>query len=171
MSYLDDVLAATRGINEQTKRHRSNMQMLLSMVAAPTPSVGAPAGSPAAPSGNAGAQAVGDPGGFDPAFQSALSKMIKESGGKLKINSGYRSVTRQAQLYAQALKKYGSPEAARKWVAPPGHSNHNKGLAADLGFTTPDAVSWAHQNAARYGLVFPLANENWHIEPVGARKH
>jgi hypothetical protein len=106
-------------------------------------------------------------GGFDPGFQSALERMIKDSGGRLSVKSGYRTPERQAQLYAEAVKKYG--KNARKWVAPPGKSNHNKGLAADLGFSNSEAISWAHQNAAKYGLKFPLANENWHVEPAGIR--
>jgi LAS superfamily LD-carboxypeptidase LdcB len=114
--------------------------------------------------------ATGGSGGFDKNFQTALEKLIKASGGKLSIKSGYRTPERQAQLWAKKLKEVGGDVAkARKWVAPPGKSNHNRGLAADLGFSGPDAVNWAHANAAKYGLVFPLANENWHIEPVGAR--
>jgi GH24 family phage-related lysozyme (muramidase) len=38
----------------------------------------------------------------------------------LGVYSGYRSVTHQAKLWNDALKKYGSPSEARKWVAPPG---------------------------------------------------
>lgn len=102
-------------------------------------------------------------------FESAIQKMMAASGGKLSIKSGTRTPERQAQLYAAALKKYGSPEAARKWVAPPGHSNHERGLAKDLGFADPATIAWAHQHAGEFGLTFPLANENWHIEPIGAR--
>jgi hypothetical protein len=85
--------------------------------------------------------------------------------------SGFRSPERQAQLWQNALSKYGSPEAARKWVAPPGRSQHNHGNAVDLRYLNPQATAWAHENAARFGLNFPLSNENWHIEPVGARGH
>jgi hypothetical protein len=55
-------------------------------------------------------------------------------------------------------------------VAPPGHSNHNHGLAADLGFGSDAARKWVHDNAAKYGLGFPLSNEDWHIEPISARQ-
>mgnify|MGYP002140046610 FL=1 len=50
---------------------------------------------------------------------------------QLQVYSGYRSPERQAQLWDAALKKYGSPEAARKWVAPPGRSQHGHGNAAE----------------------------------------
>src|SRR5690606_28008637 len=87
----------------------------------------------------------------------------------LRISSGYRSPERQAQLWEQALAKYGSPEAARKWVAPPGRSQHNHGFAVDLKFMTPAAREWAHKQAGQFGLAFPLKNEAWHIELAGAR--
>lgn len=105
---------------------------------------------------------------FDPRFAGALQRFIAASPG-LQVNSGYRSPARQAQLWANAVQKYGSESAARRWVAPPGHSFHNKGLAADLGFTGEGSLGWAHAHAGEYGLVFPLSNENWHIELAGAR--
>jgi hypothetical protein len=53
---------------------------------------------------------------------------------------------------------------------------HNMGEAADLGYGgsglgkgDPSLIDWAHKNAQAYGLTFPLSNENWHIEPIGAR--
>src|SRR5690606_34774935 len=72
-------------------------------------------------------------------------------------------------LWEQALQKYGSPEKARKWVAPPGRSFHNHGTAADLKFLNDAAKAWVHQNAGQFGLAFPLANEPWHIELHGNR--
>ncbi|CUX42438.1 MULTISPECIES: D-alanyl-D-alanine carboxypeptidase family protein [Agrobacterium] len=106
-------------------------------------------------------------------FQKRLAAMIasmpKELQGSVTVNSGFRSVERQQELWLQALKKYGSPEAARRWVAPPGRSNHNKGLAADLGYGSDAARRWVHENANQYGLSFPLKNENWHVEDSSAR--
>lgn len=87
----------------------------------------------------------------------------------LSMHSAYRSPERQAELYAAALEKYGSPEAARKWVAPPGKSNHNRGLAIDLTYASPEVREWVHANAANHGLAFPLSNEPWHIELAGVR--
>lgn len=122
--------------------------------------------------------------GMQKPLQQGLSAMFAAAPADvqpyLKIFSGYRSPERQAQLYAAALQKYGSPEAARKWVAPPGKSEHNKGFAADLAFdgagTTAKlspagqaAMQWAHANASKFGLVFPLGNEPWHVEAAGAR--
>ncbi|GAK71141.1 hypothetical protein RRU01S_15_00660 [Agrobacterium rubi TR3 = NBRC 13261] len=98
-----------------------------------------------------------------------LTSMPENLKGDITINSGYRDVQRQQELWLQALKKYGSTEAARKWVAPPGNSQHNKGNAADLGYASDAARKWAHQNAGDFGLSFPLSNENWHIEDTDAR--
>lgn len=118
--------------------------------------------------------------GLDQGFRTGLERMIAEAPDFIRqgisVGSGYRSEERQAQLWEEALRKYGSPEAARKWVAPPGRSNHNHGKAADLNYNgqrldkAPAEVrEWFHQNAARYGMAFPLDNEAWHIEPIGAR--
>jgi hypothetical protein len=111
--------------------------------------------------------------GMNPQFSTALANMFSsappEIQGQLQVKSGFRSPERQAQLWQEALQKYGSPAAARKWVAPPGRSQHNSGNAADLGYLAPSALQWAHANAKRFGLAFPLSNENWHVELAGAR--
>lgn len=94
----------------------------------------------------------------------------------LQIGSGYRSDEQQAKLFAEAVKKYGSPEAARKWVAPPGGSQHNHGNAVDIWYNgqrldqgPAEVRDWVHANAAAYGLRFPMSWEAWHIEPANAR--
>lgn len=121
------------------------------------PSQGAPAPTPTT---------QGDsPGGFTPDFAAAVNALIAASGGKVWITSGYRSPERQAVLYAAALKKYGSEHEARKWVAPPGHSRHGMGVAADLG----GDLNWVRQNAARFGLYQPMSWEDWHYELQGSR--
>jgi hypothetical protein len=111
--------------------------------------------------------------GMTPDFSSALTNMFASAPPgiqrQLGVSSGYRSPARQAQLYQQALQKYGSPAAARQWVAPPGNSQHNKGNAADLKYLSPQAKSWVKENAPSYGLSFPLGNEPWHIELSTAR--
>lgn len=103
--------------------------------------------------------------GLTPAFAKGLQQLVAASGGRLRITSGFRSVQRQQQLFDAAVKKYGSVAKARKWVAPPGKSNHNHGNAADLS----GDLDWAHANAGRFGLTFPLPHEKWHIELAGVR--
>lgn len=108
--------------------------------------------------------------GLESGFSSRLQAMIEASGGRLSVVSGYRSVEEQTALWNGALAKYGSEDEARNWVAPPGSSNHNYGVAVDLGLETDDATDWAHANAARFGLQFPMDWEPWHIEPIGVRE-
>lgn len=105
---------------------------------------------------------------LNPEYAMRLQAFVAASGGRVSITSGFRSVERQAELFRQAVAKYGSEAAARKWVAPPGKSNHNHGIAADLGFADAGAREWAHANAARFGLHFPMSWEPWHIEPLGS---
>lgn len=110
---------------------------------------------------------------IDPRLEAAMAAMYagapEDLRSQLGMMSAYRSPERQAQLWEEALAKYGSPEAARKWVAPPGRSNHNHGLAIDMKYGSDAARAWAHENAANYGLAFPLSNEPWHIELAGIR--
>lgn len=106
------------------------------------------------------------PGGLsEGTFNAALQKLLAATGGKVKVVSGKRSTQRQAQLWAQALKDYGSPEKARKWVAPPGRSKHESGVAADLG----GDLKLAKNLASKFGLYFPMAHEPWHVELIGTR--
>jgi len=108
--------------------------------------------------------------GLQPDFAGRLGQFLaaaEQAGAPIKIMSGYRSPERQAQLFQAAVAKYGSPEAARKWVAPPGKSNHGRGIAVDLQYSSGQARGWAHQNAAKFGLHFRMSHEPWHIEPQG----
>lgn len=118
--------------------------------------------------------------GLQDSFAVKLSRMFQDAPANIRdglsVYSGARSNERQAELWQEALKKYGSIDEARRWVAPPGHSEHNKGNAADLGFNgqslkdaPADVVAWLHDNAGKYGLKFPLGNENWHIEDDSTR--
>ncbi len=111
---------------------------------------------------------MGDPfEGLAPLFSQQLQALIAASGGRIRIESGYRSIEQQTRLWNEAVARYGSPEAARKWVAPPGKSNHNHGAAADLA----GDLELAHQLAPQFGLVFPMDYEDWHIELAGQRDH
>jgi hypothetical protein len=119
--------------------------------------------------------------GLDPEFAAALQAMLlaaEADGLSLRITSAYRSPDVQAKLWDDAVVKYGSEEAARKWVAPPGRSMHNRGVAVD--FAGPDGLlrdaksaeaQWLATNAARFGLNVPMSWEPWQIEMAGARGH
>lgn len=117
--------------------------------------------------------------GLHPQFRDNVWAMLnaaQQEGLNLRITSAYRSPEVQAGLWENALAKYGSPEAARKWVAPPGRSRHNMGLAVDFagpGGLLRDANSlearWIAANAARFGLDVPMDWEPWQVELAGAR--
>lgn len=121
-----------------------------------------------------GAQARQDSiAGLDTGFQTSLADMFAsappEIQAQLRVTSAFRSPEIQQKLWDDALAKYGSESAARKWVAPPGRSKHNHGQAVDLKYMDPAAQKWALANAKNFGLAFPMSHEPWHIEPVGAR--
>lgn len=120
--------------------------------------------------GGAAARPDSFSGMADP-FSQALMAMLQAAPEDIKvgITSGYRSPEVQARLWEEALAKYGSEEEARKWVAPPGKSQHNHGNAADLKYLSDGAQDWVHDNAGNYGLAFPLGNEPWHVELASAR--
>ncbi len=94
----------------------------------------------------------------------SLERDVAQHGGHVSVFSGYRSYDVQVGLWRSALRKYGSVSAARVWVAPPGCSQHGRGLAADLS----GSLGLAHTLASRHGLRF-LPWEAWHVETVGAR--
>jgi LAS superfamily LD-carboxypeptidase LdcB len=109
--------------------------------------------------------------GFKDGLALGLAAMIQDAPGDIRIYSGFRSIEHQKVLWEAELKKRGGNVAlARKWVAPPGNSQHNHGNASDLKFENAATREWAHKNASKYGLIFPLSNEDWHIETAGARK-
>lgn len=96
---------------------------------------------------------------LNPDFAQRLVQLVAASHGAVTITSGYRDLALQTQLYNQAVQKYGPNQIM---VARPGQSNHEKGLAADLG----GDMTIAHQLAPQFGLYFPMSWENWHIEPI-----
>lgn len=176
-NYLDQVLAATRAHNANAARTRSNVSNVLAMVEqqrlAQTlrPPVGGGILATGAPQKHSmgdghGHTSAAEVKGLNAQFNSALQRMIKDSGGKATVGSGYRSIAQQTKIYNDW--KAGRHPAPR--VAKPGRSNHNHGLAADLKFANSQARAWFHANAAKYGLRFPMGDEPWHIEPVNARQ-
>jgi len=121
-----------------------------------------------------------DVDGLEESFAVNLGAMFQDAPPGMReglgILSGARSNERQAVLYAEAVRKYGSEAAARKWVAPPGKSNHNGGQAVDISYNgrslkhaPQEVIDWVHSNAGKYGMHFPMDWENWHIEPNGSR--
>ena len=104
------------------------------------------------------ARAVVEPtasAGLNPVFAARLRCLFTKVPG-LSIVSGFRTHAEQAALHEQ------KPDLA----APPGHSMHELGLAADLGFPSDTSRDRAHASAAGCGLEFPMSYEPWHVEPL-----
>lgn len=106
-------------------------------------------------------------GGLHPLLAAAVDRLIRAAAGRIRVVSGYRSPQHQAVLWREALARHGNAEAADDWVAPPGRSMHERGLAVDLG----GDLDLAARLVTTLGLPLhrPLPNEPWHFELVGAR--
>lgn len=118
---------------------------------------------------------------------SALMDEIDGWGGICAV-SGWRSLEEQRELYARSLTEHGK-EFTQKFVAFPGCSEHQTGLAIDLAvkkddidFICPDfpytgICQTFRERAARFGFVerYPcgkeeitgIAQEPWHFRYVG----
>ena len=124
-----------------------------------------------------------------------MQKAAAADGVTVWMQSGYRSVAYQTKLYekkAQYYRDKGFEEAAAREKAaaivnPPGYSEHNCGLAADLnspehtgldeGFENTAAFRWLCQHAGEYGFIlrYPkgaeekteITYEPWHWRYVG----
>jgi hypothetical protein len=106
--------------------------------------------------------AVAQPGfgGLQVSFATKLRQALASIGrGACSVGSGFRSHLEQVHLW------HAKPGLAAR----PGHSNHERGLAADLS-CSGGGLSWLHQHASAYGLTFPMSWESWHVEPVGATR-
>ena len=92
-----------------------------------------------------------------------------ETRGK-EYNNSVRTIDKRLCSSDPSKDKCGSRNSA----STPGKSPHGWGLAADLDLSESSsyspkstaAVKWAHLNAERFGLTFPVSNEDWHIEPL-----
>ena len=116
----------------------------------------------------------------------ALVADAATAGHQLQLMSGYRSFDDQQLLYDRFVDDYGA-EVAAGLVAVPGTSEHQTGLAVDVGLVglpddqvfggTPASV-WVAANAHRFGFIlrYPpekaditgYTNEPWHLRYVGA---
>ncbi|WP_053240664.1 M15 family metallopeptidase [Clostridium sp. DMHC 10] len=115
-----------------------------------------------------------------------LFSAAKTDGITLLGVSCYRPYSYQEEVYTAKVKKDGKTEAD-KYVAEPGSSEHQSGLAMDLlsteytdlddGFAKTKAYEWLKQNCAKYGFIIRYPKEKisitkydfepWHIRYVG----
>lgn len=125
----------------------------------------------------------------------SMQKAAAADGVTVWMQSGYRSVKYQTSLYERKTKYYldkgydnaAAKEKAAAVVNPPGYSEHNCGLAADLnspehtgldeGFEKTAAFRWLCEHAGDYGFIlrYPkdaedkteIIYEPWHWRYVG----
>ena len=101
------------------------------------------------------------------------------------VVSGYRTQAKQQKLFDDKVAKYRNEghskseaeELAKQWVAVPGYSEHQVGLAVDINGATYDLYFWLQENSWKYGFIFRypgskteitgVAEEVWHYRYVG----
>jgi hypothetical protein len=106
--------------------------------------------------------------GLDPGLQAAVDRLIAASEGRVQMTSGYRSAVEQTALWKIAVSRHGDPEEADDWVARPGTSSHELGLAVDLGGDLGTALHLIRR--LNLPLYRPLPYEPWHFELTGPRR-
>jgi D-alanyl-D-alanine carboxypeptidase len=125
------------------------------------------------------------PNRLDATMAAALAKMTaaaKADGVKVIVKSGYRSYSQQKAIYDRALRT--QPQNIN-FYAPPGASEHQTGLSADLWdgrvwyrpMENSATGKWLHAHAHEYGFIlrFPKGKEAitgvpyepWHFRYVG----
>ena len=129
--------------------------------------------------------------GEDPVAKAALVSMLeagKAAGFDYNAFSGFRSYEYQTTLYNRYVNRDGK-EAADRYSARPGYSEHQTGLAFDIGengrqdlwlteqFGETPAGQWLMNNAHLYGFIlrYPQGKEHitgfmyesWHYRYVG----
>jgi zinc D-Ala-D-Ala carboxypeptidase len=109
--------------------------------------------------------AVAGVANLDPALLAAVRRAASDAsrdGLVFYVNSGWRSPEYQRHLRREAVARYGSEEAASRWVSTPETSAHVAGHAVDIG--PPASAAWLGRHGAAYGLCQIYRNEPWHYE-------
>lgn len=102
------------------------------------------------------------------AFTAARTQALWRDGVLIGLTSGYRDAGEQERLFAEEVRRSGSPAAAQVWALPPEESRHVAGTALDVRPT--EGARWLEHYGARYHLYRVYDNEWWHFEyrPDGA---
>ena len=116
------------------------------------------------------------------AFQKMSDACKNEIGSKVLVRSAYRDYKSQEETYETYLNAYGK-KYAENYVAHPGFSEHQTGLAIDIKAEssntfkgTPES-KWLIENAYKYGFILryesdteeitKVKSEAWHYRYVG----
>lgn len=122
------------------------------------------------------------------ANKTALNALIqmfesaKLDGLEMFVNSAYRSYDEQVEV-AEFYRKWYGDNYVEKYVAKPGFSEHQTGLAFDVGstssavFAKSEEYKWMQENAYKYGFIkrfykkveniTGVKEEPWHYRYVG----
>lgn len=128
--------------------------------------------------------------GESKAAKKQLNKLLKQANkSNLDLNktSGYRNFENQEKVISEFVEKDGKQKTT-KYAAKPGHSEHQTGLAFDVGTSQPlgdfhkdfektKEAKWLAKHAANYGFIirYPKGQESetgynyepWHLRYVG----
>ena len=122
--------------------------------------------------------------GVDKTAEAALKQLqqgASSAGYSIPLLSGFRSYSRQQTLYNNYVARDGQ-KLADTYSARPGHSEHQSGLAFDVGkldnnYGETTAGKWLKENAHKYGFIIRYLKgkeditgyqyEPWHIRYVG----
>ena len=120
-------------------------------------------------------------GELDSGAYAAWVRMKEETGYDFTLLSGYRSYQRQQELFDYWVEQDGY-EAALMESALPGRSEHQSGLAMDVGkleyeYAHTDEGIWLAENCHKYGFIIRYPEdkteitgyiyEPWHIRYLG----
>ena len=118
---------------------------------------------------------------------SAFVNAARNAGVSVYMSSGYRDYYEQQWLYEMKVDEYGDEAVAATIVAPPGTSEHQTGLAADItdqyyetkneSLENTEMYKWMSAHCQEYGFIvrFPKGKEDitgiiyepWHFRYVG----
>ena len=122
------------------------------------------------------------------ALREMFAACKEETGCQLLSISGFRSYTKQENIYNRKLRSVKKDVAkAQEYVAPPGASEHQTGLAMDIGqkhkvtleisFRDTEGGKWCRENCWRFGFILRYGEEweeitgykyePWHFRYVG----
>jgi hypothetical protein len=85
-----------------------------------------------------------------------------EHGVRLCVNDGKRSRGQQQREFDDAVRRFGTPELAGRYVLSPEESMHVKGIAVDV--QPLESAAWVEANGSALGWCRRYLNEEWHFE-------
>ncbi len=114
------------------------------------------------------------------AYLHLREELLKEDGIHIELDSVYRTIQKQVEIYQKTLKNRGE-EYTKKYVALPGHSEHHTGMAIDIGIvkdgkfyrtiaellSVDEIFKKVHKKLAKYGFILRYPEDKQHITKIG----